>query len=38
MHSLFETAKNIFALIGAGSVLATLILLVFALFSHFRKF
>jgi hypothetical protein len=37
MHSWYETAKNIFALIGAGSVLITIGLLLFALLSHFRK-
>jgi hypothetical protein len=37
MHSWYETAKNIFALIGAGSVLITIGLLFFALLSQIRK-
>jgi hypothetical protein len=36
-HSLYEAAKDILALIGAGSVLCTIALLSFAAISGFRK-
>jgi hypothetical protein len=36
-HALYETAKNILALIGAGSVLCTIALLTYAAISGFRK-
>jgi len=36
-HALYETAKDIFALIGVGSVLCTIALILFAAISAFRK-
>lgn len=36
-HSLYETTKNILALIGAGCVLSTLLLGFFGILSYFRK-
>jgi hypothetical protein len=36
-HSVYEIVKDILAVIGAGSVLATLGLVVFALLSHYRR-
>lgn len=36
-HSLYETIKNILAVIGAGCVLLTLLMTLFGILAYFRK-
>jgi hypothetical protein len=37
MHVTFDTVRNILAVIGAGCVLCTLVILLICFIAHFRK-